>query len=161
MCWKKSRWLIHIWDWIRISETVKMKNLYSNVEPENTLKRFWQNVDVCPSILGKQIRSSKYFYRYWIFIKYEKVILMMIIFKDPICSALDLKCINNVTVNTSSCLKPCSGLIVTSFSKSAQNTNLADMSLILKDYDTFKKPTAFPSGLNGIQYYKVYIMNHL
>ena len=63
---------------------------------------------------------------------------------------MELKCMSEITVNTSSCLKPCSGLIVTSFFKSAQNTNLADMSQIFKDYNTFKKPTAFPSGLKGI-----------
>ena len=69
---------------------------------------------------------------------------------------MKLKCISNATVNTSSCLKPCSGLIVTSFSKSAQNTNLADMYTTFQDYDRYKNLTAFPSGLNGMMYVCMY-----
>ena len=36
----------------------------------------------------------------------------------------NLKCVENVKVDDSNCLPPCTGLIVTSFSKTQQNVDL-------------------------------------
>ena len=60
-----------------------------------------------------------------------------------------LECVNNVIVDTVSCLKPCSGLLVTSFSKSNDNKNLDDLFPFLKAYNYYKKITPYPSGYYG------------
>ena len=52
-------------------------------------------------------------------------------------------------VNSSSCLKPCSGLIVTSFSKTAAPNGLENLAPLLKDYDKYKKITEYPRGQSG------------
>ena len=54
-----------------------------------------------------------------------------------------------VQVDTSSCLKPCSGLIVTSFAKSEQHKDLDTLFPIFGEYNLFKKVTEYPSGANG------------
>ena len=57
---------------------------------------------------------------------------------------------NNVKVDTSSCLKPCSGLIVTSFYKSEQKKNLETLFPIFGEYEIYKKVTTYPAASNGI-----------
>ena len=52
-------------------------------------------------------------------------------------------------MDTSSCLKPCSGLIVTSFYKSEKQKNLDDLFPIYGAYNIFKKITQNPSGYSG------------
>ena len=56
---------------------------------------------------------------------------------------------NQLQVDTSSCLKPCSGLIVTSFAKSEQHKDLDTLFPIIGEYNLFKKVTEYPSGANG------------
>ena len=56
---------------------------------------------------------------------------------------------NQLQVDTSSCLKPCSGLIVTSFAKLEQNKDLDTLFPIFGEYNLFKKVTEYPSGANG------------
>ena len=46
-------------------------------------------------------------------------------------------------------MKPCSGLIVTSFSKSQQNKNVKNLVPITAAYDSYKIITQNPSGYNG------------
>ena len=53
--------------------------------------------------------------------------------QTPLCSGAQLDCVQNTTVDTSSCLPPCSGLFVTGFSKSEQGTDSFHM-----DRDTLK-----------------------
>ena len=68
--------------------------------------------------------------------------------QEPVCStAKEMKCIEktNRYIDTSSCLKPCSGLIVTSFSKSHQKNDLRASFPIFQSYDNFKKLTSYPS----------------
>ena len=55
--------------------------------------------------------------------------------------------INNV--DTSSCLKPCSGLIVTSFSKTDKNNDLENLFPVFTDYNNFKRITPIPTIATG------------
>ena len=61
----------------------------------------------------------------------------------------EMECINNKIVNTSSCLKTCSGLIVTSFFKSENKYDLETLFPIFGDYNRFKKVTTYPSVASG------------
>ena len=56
---------------------------------------------------------------------------------------------NQVEVDTSSCLKPCSGLIVTSFAKSKLENDLETLFPIYKEYNLYKIVTSHPSVENG------------
>ena len=76
-------------------------------------------------------------------------LVLLIIFKDPICSPLEIKCVNSVKVNTSNCLKPCSGLIITTLSKTEQNRDLETLFPIFNDYDNYKMITMYPDGQPG------------
>ena len=64
--------------------------------------------------------------------------------------------------STTSCLKPCSGLIVTSFSKSEWNNELDYLLPIFGDYNKYKKVTQYPSGYsdfewkNRVRYVRIY-----
>ena len=57
-----------------------------------------------------------------------------------------MECVNSVTVEPSQCLKPCSGLIVTSISKSKLDKNWEDLQPIFRDYNEYKKVTPYPNG---------------
>ena len=69
--------------------------------------------------------------------------------QDPACSVKGLKCVKNVEVDTSSCLKYCSGLIVTSFSKSELSRKLDNTSPMIRSYEEYKKITLSPDGNPG------------
>ena len=69
--------------------------------------------------------------------------------QEPICSSAGLKCVEKIKLDTSNCLKPCSGFIVTSFYKSERQKNLDDLFPIYGAYNIFKKITQIPSGYNG------------
>ena len=72
-------------------------------------------------------------------------------FKEPLCSALKLDCVDKISVDTSSCMKPCSGLIVTSFSKSEISKNVElYYPKIWRQYNNFKTISSYPPGLIGI-----------
>ena len=49
---------------------------------------------------------------------------LFIIFQELLCMSENLKCVKNVKVDDSTCLPPCIGLIVTSFSKTEKNVDL-------------------------------------
>ena len=100
---------------------------------------------VCLSISGSLIRSSLYIIK-------NVNIADLHIFKETLCtSSQELEdCVNNVKVDTSSCLKPCSGLIVTSFVKSELKKNLETLFPIFGQYKLYKKVTTYPSLANGI-----------
>ena len=62
-----------------------------------------------------------------------------------------MKCLNTLQVDTSDCLEPCSGLIVTSFSKSRSlSESIEDLTSIKEDYEKYKYVTQFPTGKPGL-----------
>ena len=63
----------------------------------------------------------------------------------PMCSSEQMDCINSITVDTSGCLKPCSGLIVTSFTKTQEDRKMDNWLTVLQDYKIYKKDTPIPS----------------
>ena len=68
-------------------------------------------------------------------------------------------CVNNIEVDTSSCLKPCSGLIVTSVIKSDKNRNLEKLLPYVDEYINYKKITKYPVGFDGkILFFNSYIL---
>ena len=77
--------------------------------------------------------------------------MMIKAFKEPLCSAQKLDCVDKISVDTSSCMKPCSGLIVTSFSKSVEYKKLDILyPKIWRQYNNFKTISTYPPGLTGI-----------
>ena len=76
-----------------------------------------------------------------------------IIYQENLCNSLqELDCVNKIKVDTSSCLKPCSGLIVTSFYKSKLENDLQTLFPIFGQYKRYKKVTTYPSVANGNLY---------
>ena len=69
----------------------------------------------------------------------------------PVCtSAKQLDCVDNISVDTSTCNRPCSGLVITSFNKFLdKNEKLKKLLPMIGDYDNYKKVTPYPSGLYG------------
>ena len=62
-----------------------------------------------------------------------------------ICSSMvDMKCVNKVKVDTSSCLKPCSGLIITTLAKTESRRELETLFPDFKNYNEYKKVTEHP-----------------
>ena len=75
--------------------------------------------------------------------------------QDPICMSMEeMKCVNEIKVNTLSCLKPCSGFTVTSLSKSEQKINLTNLFKFYGVYDNYKKITSHPLNFKG-KYLKI------
>ena len=71
-------------------------------------------------------------------------------FKEPLCYAQKLECVNTVPVDTSSCMKPCSGLIVTSFDKSEKDKNIEILyPQMWRQYNNFKTIPEYPPGFTG------------
>ena len=56
--------------------------------------------------------------------------------QGPICSSWQLECVNQIKIDTSKCLKPCSGVIVSSLIKSEKKSG--NQFPTFKDYDDFK-----------------------
>ena len=68
----------------------------------------------------------------------------------PLCSPQDLECVNRIRLNDADCLKPCSGLIVSSLSKTELKQNVEDLLYFAEDYNTYKIITPSPFyGSNG------------
>ena len=55
------------------------------------------------------------------------------------------------------CLKPCSGLIVTSYTRVETNNDIQDISAIFKTYNKYKRITQFPSRYKGEKTHYIYI----
>jgi len=81
--------------------------------------------------------------------KYESIIKYSTaqLFQEPLCYKEELRCVNKVNIETSSCRKPCSGLIVTSYSKTTRDNHFENLPY-LKDYENFKIITLNPSTGN-------------
>ena len=61
-----------------------------------------------------------------------------------------MDCINNISsVDTSECIKPCTGLIVTSFIKTQEDRKIDNWLTVLEDYKAYKKITPFPIDEQG------------
>ena len=76
--------------------------------------------------------------------------IIISILQEPICSADMFECMKSIKVNASGCLHPCSGLILSSFTKSVESKNLE--SLISREviaYRNYTKWFRFPSGIKG------------
>ena len=76
----------------------------------------------------------------------------MFLKQDPLCSSVQLDCVKKIGFEFANCLPPCSGLVVSSFSKTETNKKLGD--LIYNEiisYDKFTRWTEFPEGLKGFQ----------
>ena len=76
--------------------------------------------------------------------------MLIQITQEPICSVQKLECVDKIQVDTSTCMKPCSGLIVTSFAKSEKHK---DLQLLypkkLTQYNNYKTISTYPLGLVG------------
>ena len=65
--------------------------------------------------------------------------------QDKICiSVSEMECVNTIKVDASNCLKPCSGLIITSLSKSEMDRKLDKFSAVIDEYNNYKKLTDYP-----------------
>ena len=79
----------------------------------------------------------------------------MIFFQEPLCSLKDVECLRKIKINSNQCLKPCSGLILTSFSKTEPKNNLE--SLIEEEvlaYDKYMKWFEYPTALKGFNNFR-------
>ena len=86
-------------------------------------------------------------------IKVSKIVSKFVVFKNSICSSfVELECINKTRVDTSRCLKPCSGLIITTLAKSEQKSNWMYFFPVttVNDYSTYKRKTGYPNGEKGL-----------
>ena len=79
----------------------------------------------------------------------NKIITTYKIIQEPLCTFHELECVNKIKVDTSSCLKPCSGLIVTSLIKSDSDKKLENLLPDYVAYNKYKKITQYPSGSDG------------
>ena len=70
-------------------------------------------------------------------------------FQEPLCSSKEIDCVKSVKVDTKNCLKPCSGLIVTSFSENKVKKNVENLFPSLEDYNNYKKISKYPSEYPG------------
>ena len=66
-----------------------------------------------------------------------------------ICSPIDMECVNKVKIDTSNCLKPCSGLIITTFAKTKPSRHLETSFPDFENYKKYKKVTTYPKYLAG------------
>ena len=80
---------------------------------------------------------------------YSKFKPLIKIIQEPLCTFHELECVNKMKVDTSSCLKPCSGLIVTSLIKSDSEKKLENLLPNYAAYNKYKKITQYPSGSDG------------
>ena len=65
------------------------------------------------------------------------------------CSPEQVKCLRNIKVNAT-CAKSCSGLTITSFTKSEFDENsLMDIKTTINAYKYYKKWFKFPQGIKG------------
>ena len=74
--------------------------------------------------------------------------------QEKLCTSKEIECVNKMKVDTSACLKPCRGLIVTSFSKTEEKKIFEDLS-IFGAYKRYKKITPYPSGYPGKYIYYI------
>ena len=71
--------------------------------------------------------------------------------RDPPCPPNKLKCVENIELDLSNydCMPPCSGLIVTGFTKSEKIKDLDKLFPVFDAYNNYKIVTEHPSGYKG------------
>ena len=75
---------------------------------------------------------------------------MILKWKVPLCTSKDNPCTNKIQENKSNCLRPCSGLHVTSLSKAETKINFDTLiQEEITSYNSYTKWFEFPIGLKG------------
>ena len=64
--------------------------------------------------------------------------------QESLCTSKEMECAEGVVIDNFSCLKPCSGLIVSSLSKTELKQNVEDLLYFAEDYNTYKIITPSP-----------------
>ena len=68
------------------------------------------------------------------------------------CTAKGLECVHNIKIDSNICLPPCTGLILTSFSKTESKRDFEGLiSEEVAAYNQYMKWSEFPSGLKGFK----------
>ena len=116
-------------------------NLFLIVLPENILILLFQNANVCRQACGSLTRFDS-----------TNTTYSDTFFQESVCSPQKIvECVDKIPVDTSSCIKPCSGLIVTSLFKSEKSKDLELLyPRLWRPYNNFKKNSTYPPGLIGI-----------
>ena len=129
----------------------KVKSCQNEESFDNCTNRQYQKtfLDEC-GCLPLSIRSSNKVSAYHIIYLIKSHITY---FKEPLCSSMELKCVEQIHVDTSSCLNPCSGLFVTSFSKLETSRKNFMSAAKRHDYAQYKKITPHPAGYDGNNIY--------
>ena len=82
--------------------------------------------------------------------------------QEPFCSPKGQTCLEEIKVDTSSCLKPCSGLIVTSLSKSDEAKEMETLyPILIQPYNQYKKITKAPTDGLHCRYDVVGILTNI
>ena len=77
---------------------------------------------------------------------------MINLIQDKSCNLVDLECVNKIRLEPFECLPPCSGLIITSFSREDPKNNFESLiSGEVAAYYKYMKWFEFPSKLKGIK----------
>ena len=130
-----------------------MRNLILTAQQENIFKLFWQNANACHIAQGfhKRFNIHHDSHNFSNNTSVQYTTYNIHYFQEPLCSTKKLKCVNKITVNHSSCMKPCSGLIVTSFIKSEKHKNLELLyPKIFRQYEHFKKISTGKTGQDKV-----------
>ena len=76
--------------------------------------------------------------------------IFLIHLQEEECSEDRSNCVKAIEVDPDLCMSPCSGLILTSLSKSESNNNVEMLNVsVVKAYDKYMKWFHFPSELKG------------
>ena len=83
---------------------------------------------------------------------------MVNIIQDQSCNSVELECVNKIRLEPYKCLPPCSGLIITSFSRADPKQNFESLiSGEVAAYYKYMKWFEFPSKLKGIKYFILFL----
>ena len=136
---RRSRSLNLILDWTVLWQDARLRSHLIIAQPGCIDKLLLISVNVCPLISDFPMRWAIYCLQN--VIEYFPQI--------PLCTVNQMECINTANIS-SDCLPPCSGSILTSFSKSINGKNL--LSILSREIDAYRKYTKwsqFPSDLKG------------
>ena len=68
----------------------------------------------------------------------------------PLCSRKNMNCVQSLKLDFSSCILPCSGLVLTSFAKQENSKNIEEsLPEEFHFYQIYKKHLPFPPALSG------------
>ena len=70
--------------------------------------------------------------------------------QTPLCTPEKISCVQNITIEETQCLHECSGLIVNSYIKNEEPTDMDEiLAPVLEDYAKYKGLTPFPPEIRG------------